>query len=232
MVMNSQKRPRSDAGALIRELESLFARLRRLEGEADATETEAARAALVSFKRGAVEQVNSLMPVISNLVLDSSVREPGILDQYAGLWLSVPEPRQTSWTWGPYVARLREVLLQAVGAASATGVTGKADRHAEALNRLVITDGEPERASSESARPGRAAVQKPKETFTVKELAERWSLGESTIRRLFRDEPGVLRIPHSRRRGKRDYVSLRIPASIAARVQARMSRSLFRAEVE
>jgi hypothetical protein len=64
--------------------------------------------------------------------------------------------------------------------------------------------------------------------FTPKELAELWALDQSTIRRLFRDEPGVLRIPHLGRNGKRDYISLRIPASVAARVHERRSRSLFK----
>ena len=64
--------------------------------------------------------------------------------------------------------------------------------------------------------------------FTPKELAEQWGLDQSTVRRMFRDEEGVLRIPHLRRSGKRDYVSLRIPASVAARVHERRSRSLFK----
>ena len=53
--------------------------------------------------------------------------------------------------------------------------------------------------------------------FTPKELAELWRLDESTIRRLFQDEPGVLKIGEAGRRNKRDYVTLRIPASTAAR---------------
>jgi hypothetical protein len=55
--------------------------------------------------------------------------------------------------------------------------------------------------------------------YAPKELAELWQLDESTIRRLFQDEPGVLKIGKSNRSdGKRDYVSLRIPASVAERV--------------
>lgn len=55
--------------------------------------------------------------------------------------------------------------------------------------------------------------------YTAKELAELWKLDESTIRRMFQDEPGVLKHGKARRRdGKRDYVSLRIPKSVAVRV--------------
>ena len=55
--------------------------------------------------------------------------------------------------------------------------------------------------------------------YTVKELAEIWKLDETTIRRIFQDEPGVLKIGKAGRRdGKRDYVTLRIPESVAVRL--------------
>jgi hypothetical protein len=54
--------------------------------------------------------------------------------------------------------------------------------------------------------------------FSVQVLAEMWRLDESTIRRIFEDAPGVLRLANERRRsGKREYVTLRIPASVAQR---------------
>jgi hypothetical protein len=70
-----------------------------------------------------------------------------------------------------------------------------------------------------SGAPIRLAQADPFERhFTPQELAELWRLDESTIRRMFQDEPGVLRIGQTGRRQKRDYVTLRIPASTAARV--------------
>jgi hypothetical protein len=61
--------------------------------------------------------------------------------------------------------------------------------------------------------------------YTPQELAELWKFDESTIRRLFLDEPGVLKYGKaSRRDGRRDYVTLRIPESVARRVNARRSR--------
>lgn len=61
--------------------------------------------------------------------------------------------------------------------------------------------------------------------YRAKELAEIWGLDESTIRRLFQDEPGVLKIGRSGRHdGRRDYVSIRIPESVAARVHTERSR--------
>ena len=61
--------------------------------------------------------------------------------------------------------------------------------------------------------------------FTPQQLGNLWELDERTIRRIFRDEPGVLRVGKSYRRdGKREYVSLRIPESVALRVHQQRSR--------
>jgi len=62
--------------------------------------------------------------------------------------------------------------------------------------------------------------------FTVKELAEVWHLNASTVRKIFIDEPGVLKIGHDGIRAKkRQHVTLRIPESVMLRVYAaRISR--------
>jgi len=61
--------------------------------------------------------------------------------------------------------------------------------------------------------------------FTPHELAELWQFDESTIRRMFIDEPGVMVHGKERRRdGRRDYVTLRIPESVAKRVYERRVR--------
>ena len=61
--------------------------------------------------------------------------------------------------------------------------------------------------------------------FTVKELAVVWGVSASTIRTIFQDVPGVFRIGKSSRRdGKRDYVTLRIPESLAKLVRQREYR--------
>lgn len=54
--------------------------------------------------------------------------------------------------------------------------------------------------------------------FTPRELADLWRLSEQSIRRLFQDRPGVLKIGDSNPRGKRGYVTLRIPAAVAEQV--------------
>ncbi|MBI4873391.1 MAG: hypothetical protein HY822_02020 [Acidobacteria bacterium] len=54
--------------------------------------------------------------------------------------------------------------------------------------------------------------------YTPTELAERWKLSEQSIRRLFQDEAGVLKIGGGGARGKRAYVTLRIPRAVVERV--------------
>ena len=58
--------------------------------------------------------------------------------------------------------------------------------------------------------------------YSVAELAKLWGVSEDTIRRLFRNEVGVLVLSRARP-GKRRYMSLRIPQSVARRVHQKLS---------
>jgi hypothetical protein len=60
------------------------------------------------------------------------------------------------------------------------------------------------------------------EHYTPKQLGKQWGLSADYIRRRFSKEPGVLNLPNHRP-GKRRYNTLRIPASVAARVHAELS---------
>lgn len=60
--------------------------------------------------------------------------------------------------------------------------------------------------------------------FTPKELAELWGFSENTVRKLFQDRQGVLKLGTAFRKGRRGYVSLRIPASVAEEVHRELSR--------
>ena len=61
--------------------------------------------------------------------------------------------------------------------------------------------------------------------YRPKELSEMWGFSEDTIRRWFADEPGVLKVGGSyHRNGKRGYVSLSIPESVAQRIHLARSR--------
>ncbi|HLJ13442.1 MAG TPA: hypothetical protein VKV15_03025 [Bryobacteraceae bacterium] len=54
--------------------------------------------------------------------------------------------------------------------------------------------------------------------YTPRELAELWQLSEQSIRRLFQDRPGVLKIGESNPRGRRGYTTLRIPAVVVEQI--------------
>jgi hypothetical protein len=58
--------------------------------------------------------------------------------------------------------------------------------------------------------------------FTPHELAKLWGFSPETIRNIFKDTPGVLRVAGPARRFKREYVSLRIPESVAMKRHAEL----------
>jgi hypothetical protein len=59
--------------------------------------------------------------------------------------------------------------------------------------------------------------------FSPADLAKAWGVSAETVRQIFRQEPGVLRLGNAGDRRTRGYVTLRIPQSVAARVHARLS---------
>ena len=89
---------------------------------------------------------------------------------------------------------------------------------------VTLGRGAQERALGVSP-PSVAGVDSATEShFTPQELAEAWKLDTSTVRRIFQDEPGVLKIGNNSGHRKRAYCTLRIPASVARRVHAERSR--------
>ena len=59
--------------------------------------------------------------------------------------------------------------------------------------------------------------------YSAQELAALWGFSTDTIRRHFENEPDVLVLGDKSPRGKRRRVTLRIPESVAQRVQKRLS---------
>jgi hypothetical protein len=76
---------------------------------------------------------------------------------------------------------------------------------------------------SEKIRPANPAVSVGEKHFTPQELAEAWGVSAETIRVIFREEPGVLKIGKTGGRYKRGYVTLRIPNEVAERVHKRLA---------
>jgi hypothetical protein len=59
--------------------------------------------------------------------------------------------------------------------------------------------------------------------YTVGDIADLWSLSPDVVRKLFQREPDVLVICDQAPKGKRRYMTLRIPQSVAERVHRRLS---------
>ena len=57
------------------------------------------------------------------------------------------------------------------------------------------------------------------------EVAEKWGLGPATIRRLFRDEPGVVVIARPAKKNRQQHRTIRIPQTILERVHRRLQNS-------
>src|SRR5689334_2796593 len=61
--------------------------------------------------------------------------------------------------------------------------------------------------------------------YTPKELATLWRFSPATIRSLFRNEPGVLKLEGlGTACGKRSYTTFSIPESVALRVRERLAQ--------
>ncbi len=59
--------------------------------------------------------------------------------------------------------------------------------------------------------------------YTPQELAKLWELSVQTIREIFKNEDGVLKIGSNGTRTRRRYKTLRIPESVVERVHTRLS---------
>jgi hypothetical protein len=92
-------------------------------------------------------------------------------------------------------------------------------------NRKMVPDSlRPESSHNSAAHSGGAAAvpEAPRvfeeRHYTVAEVAALWNLSVDAVRKLFRNEPGVLVLGRNKRRGTRGYMTLRIPQSVLERV--------------
>ncbi len=56
--------------------------------------------------------------------------------------------------------------------------------------------------------------------YSIQEIAKMWSMSPASVRRMFADVAGVLRVGSEERRFKRGYVTLRIPESVLQKFHA------------
>jgi hypothetical protein len=59
--------------------------------------------------------------------------------------------------------------------------------------------------------------------YKATELAELWGMSVKLVRKIFADEPGVLKIDRPELRNKRGYCSLYVPESVAISVHRKLS---------
>jgi hypothetical protein len=58
--------------------------------------------------------------------------------------------------------------------------------------------------------------------YKVEQVAEMWTMSPDTVRRIFLEEPGVIRYARPRSKYKRSYSTILIPESVLIRVYRRM----------
>ncbi len=66
--------------------------------------------------------------------------------------------------------------------------------------------------------------------YSINEVAKLWGLSRETVRKLFRDRPGVLKISRPGLTGRRIYVTLRIPARVLHQVHRELSAHSLKTE--
>lgn len=77
--------------------------------------------------------------------------------------------------------------------------------------------------STDVAAVGAAFPSASERFYTIQEISLMWRLSPDAIRRLFRNEPGVLAIGNQKAKNKRTYLTLRIPHSVLERVHRQYS---------
>jgi len=60
--------------------------------------------------------------------------------------------------------------------------------------------------------------------YSVREVADMWHVSDDTVRKLFRDEPGVLSLGSVESRFKRGYMTLLIPETVLKTVHRKHRR--------
>jgi hypothetical protein len=93
---------------------------------------------------------------------------------------------------------------------------------ADAVGRLLQSEKFRGWKRPSQLRPKRTMLMGEKH-WTPQELAKTWGVSVQTIRELFKDEDGVLKIGRNGTRLRRRYMTLRIPNTVAERVHTRLS---------
>ena len=58
--------------------------------------------------------------------------------------------------------------------------------------------------------------------YTVQEIAKLWQLSQDTVRKIFTEVPGVLKVGHGERLRRRGYFTIRVPESVLQQVHSKL----------
>jgi hypothetical protein len=72
------------------------------------------------------------------------------------------------------------------------------------------------------AKMGALLVSALEKHYTVSEISKLWQLSDDTVRRIFRDMPGVVKLACPERLHRRGYCVLRIPESVLQKMHAKL----------
>ena len=89
----------------------------------------------------------------------------------------------------------------------------------------MATEPSPQPSYAPPSKPAMPASVAFEKHYCVSEVAELWGLSERTIRRIFTDEPGVIKWENAETRFKRGYTTLRIPESVVQRVHRKLRKA-------
>lgn len=114
------------------------------------------------------------------------------------------------------------LLLTFLGRSSGSNAEAILIRAPYRVQEPLVMNTKSAKLQSQAGYPSRASERH----YTPNEIAESWNMSLDSIRRLFRDEPGVLKFGTvvSRPGCKRAHATLRIPESVFRRVYARMTQ--------
>src|SRR6266849_11071095 len=91
----------------------------------------------------------------------------------------------------------------------------------------MATEPSPQPSYAPPSKPAMPASVAFEKHYCVSEVAELWGLSERTIRRIFADEPGVIKWENGETRFKRGYTTLRIPESVVQRVHRKLRKAVL-----
>ena len=89
----------------------------------------------------------------------------------------------------------------------------------------MATEPSPQPSYAPPSKPAMSAGVAFENHYCVSEVSELWGLSERTIRRIFTDEPGVIKWENGETRFKRGYTTLRIPESVVQRVHRKLRKA-------